>query len=98
MLEGSLNPFYIESTPTNINIRILRVLNAKTESRALITPAFPATRLFGEISLSYRNTNIFIIKKCSIQFEEINKMLAQVYLTTLIKSLLSLQMTHDKHS
>lgn len=84
MLERPLYAFYVIRCLANVNFLILRILDTEPEPTALI-PSFPTSRLFGEVTISDADANIFIIKESSVKLEKVDQMFAQVDICVLTK-------------
>jgi hypothetical protein len=79
MLECPLHLLDVVRWLSNIHLWILRILNAQSASSALIS-AFPSTFFFREIGslLSYRNSDLVIVKSLAIEIEKLDKMPSKV--------------------
>jgi len=84
VLESSLYLSDVVGTLTYVNFTVLGVLHTQSQALPLVAIRFPSTCRLLEVvpALSYRNSDVFIVEKGSVQLQEVDKMLSQVNLVS----------------
>jgi hypothetical protein len=100
VLKGSLNLADVVGAPSDVNLRVLRVLDGEFVARPLIV-ALPTSVALGEVEtfLSDGNPDLLIVEVDSVKLEEIDQMLSQVHLfcRTVAEFVLSLEIAGSHH-
>ena len=99
MLERSLHFPYIPCAITHINVLILWVLDTESHSLPLVTIGLPASLLLPEIeaALPHRYAELFVVEEGAVHLEEVDQVLAEVYLVSVAPSVTPLEVIGDKH-